>query len=29
VRVLHDGDDLDGGEVVRGWRLQVAELFGG
>ncbi len=28
VQILHEDDFLDGGGVVPGWRLQVAELFG-
>lgn len=27
VRVLHEGDELDGGDVLPGFRLPVAEIF--
>ena len=29
IRVLFDGDTIDGAEVVPGWKLPIAELFGG
>lgn len=28
IRVLGEGDTLDGGDVVAGWSMRVAELFG-
>ena len=27
VQVLGEGDTLEGGDVVPGWRLTIAELF--
>lgn len=29
IRVLSEGDAIDGADVVPGWKLSVAELFGG
>ena len=25
--ILHEGDTLDGGDVVPGWRMPVSEIF--
>ena len=29
IRVLSEGDTIDGADVVPGWKLPIAELFGG
>lgn len=29
IRVLTEGDSIDGGDVVPGWKLPVSQLFGG
>ena len=25
--ILHEGDTLDGGEVVPGWRMPISDIF--